>query len=73
VLEIVDRRDPATGHSATARTSAYPAAVVAYMLGAGAIERRGVLPGDVAIPLDRFVAAVRARGVEISERWEDVL
>jgi lysine 6-dehydrogenase len=72
VLEIVDRHDEKTGHSAMARTTAYPAAAVAYMLGAGAIERRGVLPGEVAVPLDRFVAAVRARGIEITERWEDV-
>lgn len=73
VLEIIDRHDAATGHSAMARTTSYPAAAVAYMLGAGAIERRGVLPGEVAIPLDSFVAAVRARGIEIAERWEDVL
>jgi lysine 6-dehydrogenase len=70
VLEVIDRHNDETGHSAMARTTAYPAAAIAYMLGAGAIERRGVLPGEVAVPLDSFVAAVRARGIEIAERWE---
>jgi lysine 6-dehydrogenase len=70
VLEIIDRHDAATGHSAMARTTAYPAAAIAYMLGAGAISKRGVQPGELAVPLDSFVAAVRARGIEIAERWE---
>jgi len=71
VLEIIDRHDASTGHSSMARTTAYPAAVVAYMLGAGAIEKHGVLPGELAVPLESFVAAVRARGIDITERWED--
>lgn len=68
-LEIIDQHDPATGHSAMARTTAYPAAAIAYMLGAGAIEQRGVVPGELAVPLDAFVAAVRARGIDVVERW----
>ena len=70
VLEIIDRHDATTGHSAMARTTAYPAAAVAYMLAAGAVERRGVLPGEFAVPLGPFVAAVRARGIDIAERWQ---
>jgi saccharopine dehydrogenase-like NADP-dependent oxidoreductase len=70
VIEIIDRHDETTGHSAMARTTAYPAAAIAYMLGVGAIERRGVLPGEIAAPLDSFVGAVRARGIDIAERWE---
>jgi lysine 6-dehydrogenase len=70
VLEITDHHDQKTGHSAMARTTAYPAAAVAYMLGAGAVTKRGVHPGELAVPLDSFVAAVRARGIEIAERWE---
>ncbi len=70
VFEIIDRHDAATGHSAMARTTAYPAAVVAYMLATGAITKRGVLPGELAVPLDDFAAAVRARGIDVQERWE---
>jgi saccharopine dehydrogenase-like NADP-dependent oxidoreductase len=70
VLEVIDYHDPKTGHSAMARTTAYPAAAVAYMLGAGAVQKRGVLPGELAVPLDEFVSAVRARGIDVTERWE---
>lgn len=70
VLEIIDVHDARTGHSAMARTTAYPAAAIAYQLAAGAITRRGVLPGELCVPLDDFVAAVRARGIDVVERWE---
>ncbi|MEB2312473.1 MAG: saccharopine dehydrogenase NADP-binding domain-containing protein [Sorangiineae bacterium] len=71
VFELIDRHSRETGHSAMARTTAYPAAVVAYMLATGAIERRGVLPGELAVPLEAFLGAVRARGIEVKERWEN--
>ncbi|MCC6525246.1 MAG: saccharopine dehydrogenase NADP-binding domain-containing protein [Polyangiaceae bacterium] len=71
VFEIVDRHSDETGHSAMARTTAYPAAAIAHMLATGAIDKRGVLPGELAVPLAAFVAAVRARGIEIAERWQD--
>ena len=71
VFEIIDRHDVTTGHSAMARTTAYPAAAIAYMLGVGAVGEHGVLPGELAVPLDAFVQAVRARGIDVVERWED--
>jgi len=70
VYELIDQHDPRTGHSAMARSTAYPATAIAYMLGIGAIERRGVLPGELAVPLELFVGAVRARGLNVTERWE---
>jgi lysine 6-dehydrogenase len=70
VYELIDRACAQTGHSAMARSTAYPAAAVAYMLAAGAIERRGVQPGELAVPLEEFVSAVRARGLGVTERWE---
>lgn len=69
-FEIIDHHDPVTGHSAMARTTAYSAAAVAYMLAAGAITRRGVMPGELALPLEAYLAAVRARGITIVERTE---
>jgi lysine 6-dehydrogenase len=69
-LEIIDRQEPKTGHSAMARTTAYPAAAVAYMMAAGAVERRGVLPGELAVPLDAFVQAVKTRGIDVREKWD---
>jgi lysine 6-dehydrogenase len=70
VFEIIDEQDPRTGHSAMARTTSYSAATVAYMLAAGAVRGKGVLPGERALPLEAFAGAVRARGIDIAERWE---
>lgn len=67
-FELIDRQSPETGHSAMARTTAYSAAAVAYMLGTGAIARHGVIPGELAIPFDAYLGAVRARGLDIVER-----
>jgi lysine 6-dehydrogenase len=64
--------DPKAGHGAMARTTSYPAAVVACMLGTGAIQERGVLPGELAVPFGPFVSAVRARGIEVAEQWESL-
>ncbi len=69
-FEVIDHAEPATGHSAMARTTGYSAAAVAYMLAAGAVTRRGVVPGELALPLEAYLAAVRARGVAITERTE---
>ncbi len=69
-FEMIDRHHPDTGHSAMARTTGYSAAAVAYMLAAGAIRQRGVLPGEHALPLEEYLVAVRARGLDISERLE---
>jgi len=68
--EIIDEHNPETGHSAMARTTAYPAAAIAYMLAAGAIDKHGVIPGELCVPLGPFLSAVRARGIEVRERWE---
>jgi lysine 6-dehydrogenase len=70
VYEIVDRRDPATGHTAMARTTGYPTAVIAWMLGTGRIEKRGVLPGELCVPVDALVEELRARGIAIDTRTE---
>ncbi|MCC6213512.1 MAG: saccharopine dehydrogenase NADP-binding domain-containing protein [Polyangiaceae bacterium] len=70
VFDLVDRHDPATGHSAMARTTAYPAAAVAWLLATGAITERGVLPGERCIPLARLVDEVRRRGLAVRERWQ---
>ena len=70
IFEMIDVHDPKTGHSAMARTTGYSAAAVAYMLAAGAISQRGVLPGEHALPLEEYLGAVRARGLDIAERTE---
>ncbi|MFH1468595.1 MAG: saccharopine dehydrogenase C-terminal domain-containing protein [Pseudomonadota bacterium] len=66
-FRLMDRADPETGLSAMMRCTAFPAAVVAHMLASGAIQARGTLPQEQAIPAGPFVAALRARGLRIEQ------
>lgn len=70
VNRIVDRRDPVTGHTAMARTTAYPAAVALLAAMRGRC-RPGVLPGELALDLDAFVDDLGARGIRIEEFVEE--
>ena len=65
--QLVDRKDHATGHSAMARTTGYPTAVIAWLMATGKIEKRGVLPGERCVPVDLLVEELRRRGVAIEE------
>lgn len=71
VFELIDEHNADTGHSAMARTTAYPAAAVAHLLGSGAARRAGVLPGELALPLEQFLQAIRDRGMDVQERQEE--
>ncbi len=62
-------RVPVLGVGRMGRAAAWDLAIT-YMLAAGAIERRGVVPAELAVPLSEFVQAVKARGIDVKERWE---
>jgi saccharopine dehydrogenase-like NADP-dependent oxidoreductase len=69
-FELIDHFDPATGHTAMMRTTGYPAAIVAGMLGRGEVGLAGAVPQEVAVPGEPFLEALRARGFAITERQE---
>jgi len=71
VNEIVDFSDPRTGHTAMMRTTAYPAAIVAAMLGRREVLRAGAVPQENALPADVFVDELRRRGLPLVERAVD--
>jgi lysine 6-dehydrogenase len=70
LFELIDRSDPATGHTAMMRTTGYPAAIVAGMLGRGEIRETGAVPQELAVPGEAFLEALRSRGFAITERQE---
>ncbi len=70
VFELIDHADPETGHTAMMRTTGYPAAIVAGMLGRGEIGRPGAMPQELAVPGEPFLQALRARGLRVTE-YED--
>ena len=62
--ELVDRRDPATGISAMARTTGFSLAITA-LLQTGGHMSPGVGTPDEAVPQDRYIDALRARGIDV--------
>lgn len=66
-VEIIDRHDDATGLSAMARMTGFPAAIIAGMLARGEIATGGAHCQELVVPGDRMVEELRARGVDITE------
>ena len=70
--EVLDRTDRATGATSMARTSGFPAAIVARLVAAGRVAGAGVLPPEL-LARDAHVARtildeLARRGVRISRR-----
>jgi lysine 6-dehydrogenase len=74
-FELLDRADPTGGLTSMARTTGFPCAAVAAMLARGQYRDPGVRPPEMlaADPAasERFLEALRARGLSWTERWED--
>ena len=66
-LDLVDRMDPVTGHSAMQRTTGYSASICAQMLAYGEIAATGVLKHEEAVPGQRFIDEWRSRGFDLRE------
>jgi lysine 6-dehydrogenase len=74
LYELVDRKDPATGDTAMARTTGFPAAIAARMISSGEISETGVrfpeeLFGD-GVRFDHLLGELRARGVIVNQLAE---
>lgn len=71
VYDIVDRLDEATGLSAMMRTTSFPASIIAQMMAAGDVRKRGATPQELVIDPDAFVEELRRRDIKIEEYWLD--
>jgi len=67
VFEMIDRMDAATGFTAMARTTGFPAAVAIYLAARGEVSVRGSLPQERCLNPQRFLEEVRRRGLPIDE------
>ncbi len=65
--ELVDTFDSATGFTAMMRTTAFPVAIVAQMMGDGTIAECGVLALETAVPTDKFMKALAERKINVRE------
>ena len=77
VYHLLDRCDAERGITAMARTTAYPASIVAELLAEKAIKTTGVIPpeklgmGDEVF--SRFCSELRARGIVIKEETTQIV
>lgn len=67
--DLIDRYDPATDMTAMMRTTGFSLAVTGMLQTEGAIPP-GVWTPDEIVPADRYVAALRERGVDI--RFQEI-
>jgi lysine 6-dehydrogenase len=65
--EMVVKKDVEANITAMARATANTVSVVAQMIGAGTIEKRGVYPPEQVVPGDEFIEQMAKRGVNIKE------
>jgi lysine 6-dehydrogenase len=65
-LDIIDEHDPKSGLTSMMRMTAFPAAIILQMICDGRITRRGVLPQEIAVDPDAFVAELARRDIRIS-------
>lgn len=70
VYEIIDRQDETTGLTAMMRTTAFPAAIIAWMACAGHIDKRGVVPQELAVEPGFFIDQLRKRKIDLRIREE---
>ena len=76
-FELLDRTDSKSRLTSMARTTGFPCAAVAEMLARGQYRDPGVRPPEMLArdegASDRFLEALRARGLTWTESWEDAL
>ncbi|MBM4249195.1 MAG: hypothetical protein FJ149_07130 [Euryarchaeota archaeon] len=66
-FQMIDLGDPGRGITAMMRTTAFPAATVAWMVGAGRIRLKGALPQEVCVPAQEFLDRIAARGIRVDK------
>jgi len=65
IYEIVDRQDSKTGLTAMMRTTAFPAAIIAWMAASGQIAELGCKPQELAVKPSLFIPQLRKRGINL--------
>ncbi|MFX0184302.1 MAG: saccharopine dehydrogenase family protein [Candidatus Hodarchaeota archaeon] len=61
--QLIDFMDQKTGYSAMARTTAFPTSIIGQFIGHGKIKIRGVIPGEITVPLNDFIKELEKRNI----------
>jgi len=69
--EMIDHYDPRQGLTSMARTTAFPCAIAAKLVGAGEVDAKGLVPPELAFKGDvrrRFMRYLAERGMMITSK-----
>ncbi|MEW5993923.1 MAG: saccharopine dehydrogenase C-terminal domain-containing protein [Candidatus Zixiibacteriota bacterium] len=66
IYEIVDRQDSRTGLTAMMRTTAFPAAIIAWMAACGQLSDVGCKPQELVVQPSRFITELKKRGIKLT-------
>lgn len=64
-IDIIDDFDKTNNLTSMMRTTAFPAAIILQMACDGRIAKHGVIPQEIAVNPELFVAELKARGIPI--------
>lgn len=65
IYEIIDYQD--SKFSAMARMTGFSIATVAELLANGEVIGAGVVPGELYIPLNKYIECIKARGIDVKK------
>jgi lysine 6-dehydrogenase len=65
-ITIIDKATSNPHLTAMMRTTAFPAAIISWMQAHGYIATTGVLPQELCVPVEPFIAELQKRGISIS-------
>jgi lysine 6-dehydrogenase len=63
--EIIDRQDNRTGLTSMMRCTAFPVAIIAWMVCSGKTELKGVVPQEMAIDPQFFILQLKKRNINL--------
>lgn len=70
VYEIIDRQDSRTELTSMMRLTSFPVAIIAMMACSGKISHRGVVPQEIAVEPQFFIAQLKKRNINLVIREE---
>lgn len=65
IYEVIDYQD--SKFSAMAKMTGFSIATVAALLANGNVTDTGVMPGELCVPLDKYIAGIKACGIDIKK------
>lgn len=66
IYECIDYGEPEVGVTAMMRMTAYPVSIIAQMMSKRIITESGVIPQELCVPPDMFIAELRRRGIRLT-------